>query len=61
MESAAMHRFIATPLSMPLNWGLRHAVEPLLTQLVANPALVIDRYWNTLRMNAGVQLAPANS
>lgn len=33
----------------------RRAVDFLITQLEPYPAIVIDRYWNTLRMNAGTK------
>jgi hypothetical protein len=33
----------------------RHAVELLIAQLEPYPVLVLDRYWNILRMNAGAQ------
>ena len=33
----------------------RRAVEILMAQLEPNPVLVMDRYWNTLRMNAGAK------
>ena len=33
----------------------RRAVELLMTQLEPYPVLVVDRYWNTVRMNAGAK------
>lgn len=33
----------------------RRALEILMEQLEPNPVLVLDRYWNTLRMNAGAK------
>src|SRR5215469_15835477 len=33
----------------------RRAVELFIAQLEPNPVLVMDRYWNTLRMNAGAK------
>jgi hypothetical protein len=33
----------------------RSAVEFLMAQLEPNPVLIVDRYWNTLRMNAGAK------
>jgi transcriptional regulator with XRE-family HTH domain len=35
--------------------GARHAVELLMAQLEPNPVLVVDRHWNTLRMNPGAK------
>ena len=42
-------------LDAPELEAARRAVELLMTQLEPNPVLVMDRYWNTLRMNAGAQ------
>lgn len=33
----------------------RRAIELFMTHLEPNPVLVLDRYWNTLRMNAGAK------
>ncbi|HEY0780911.1 MAG TPA: helix-turn-helix domain-containing protein, partial [Thermoanaerobaculia bacterium] len=44
-----------TSLDAPELEAARRAVELLLTQLEPNPVLVVDRYWNTLRMNAGAK------
>jgi hypothetical protein len=32
-----------------------HAPDLLLTHQEPSPAFVVDRYWNTLRMNAGMK------
>jgi len=44
-----------TSLDAPELEAARHAVDLFLTQLEPNPVLVMDRYWNTLRMNAGAK------
>lgn len=42
-------------LDAPELAAARHAVELLMAQLEPNPVLVLDRYWNTLEMNAGAK------
>jgi len=42
-------------LDAPELEAARCAVEFLMAQLEPNPVLVVDRYWNTLRMNAGAK------
>jgi transcriptional regulator with XRE-family HTH domain len=42
-------------LETPELEAARQAVELLMTQLEPYPVLVLDRYWNTLRMNAGAR------
>jgi transcriptional regulator with XRE-family HTH domain len=42
-----------TGLDAPELAAVRCVVEFLMAQLEPNPVLVVDRYWNTLRMNAG--------
>jgi transcription regulator MmyB-like protein len=44
-----------TALDTPELEAARQAVELLMAQLEPNPVLVLDRYWNTLRMNAGAK------
>jgi MmyB-like transcription regulator ligand binding domain len=44
-----------TGLDAPEMEAVRYAVELLTAQLEPNPVLVLDRYWNTLRMNAGAK------
>jgi transcriptional regulator with XRE-family HTH domain len=44
-----------TSLDAPELEAARHAVELLLTQLEPYPVLLLDRYWNTLTMNAGAK------
>jgi len=44
-----------TSLGAPELEAARRAVEVLMAQLEPNPVLVMDRYWNILRMNAGAQ------
>lgn len=44
-----------TALDAPELNAARQAFEVLMTQLEPNPVLVLDRYWNTLRMNAGAK------
>lgn len=44
-----------TSLDAPELEAARHAVELLLAQLEPYPVLLQDRYWNTLRMNAGAK------
>lgn len=44
-----------TSLDAPALEVARRAVELLMTQLEPSPVLVVDRYWNTLRMNAGAK------
>jgi hypothetical protein len=42
-------------LDAPELEAARRAVEVFVAQLEPNPVLVLDRYWNTLRMNAGAK------
>jgi transcriptional regulator with XRE-family HTH domain len=42
-------------LATPEAEAARRAVEFLMAQLEPYPVLVVDRYWNTLRMNAGAK------
>jgi transcriptional regulator with XRE-family HTH domain len=44
-----------TALDRPELEAARHAIELLIAQLEPCPVLVLDRYWNILRMNAGAQ------
>jgi transcriptional regulator with XRE-family HTH domain len=44
-----------TGLDAPELEAARRAVELLMLQLEPNPVLVLDRHWNTLRMNAGAK------
>jgi transcriptional regulator with XRE-family HTH domain len=44
-----------TSLDTPEAEAALRAVELLLAQLEPYPVLVVDRYWNTLRMNTGAQ------
>jgi transcriptional regulator with XRE-family HTH domain len=44
-----------TVLEAPELEAARRAVELLMAQLEPNPVLVLDRHWNTLRMNAGAK------
>lgn len=44
-----------TSLDAPELQAARRAVELLLTQLEPYPVLLLDRYWNTLTMNAGAK------
>jgi transcriptional regulator with XRE-family HTH domain len=44
-----------TDLNTPEAEAARHAVELLMAQLEPYPVLVVDRYWNTMRMNAGAK------
>jgi transcriptional regulator with XRE-family HTH domain len=44
-----------TVLDAPEVDAARRAVELFVTQLEPNPVFVLDRYWNTLRMNAGAK------
>ena len=44
-----------TDLNTPELQAAHRAVEFLLTQHEPYPVLVVDRYWNTLRMNAGAK------
>ena len=44
-----------TSLDAPELEAGRRALEVLMAQLEPNPVLVLDRYWNTLRMNAGAK------
>jgi len=44
-----------TALDTPELEAARQAVELLIAQLEPYPVLVLDRYWNILRMNAGAQ------
>jgi len=47
--------YLHTALDMPEIEAARRAVELLVAQLEPNPVLVLDRYWNILRMNAGAK------
>ena len=42
-------------LDTPELEAARHAIELLIAQLEPCPVLVLDRYWNILKMNAGAQ------
>jgi transcriptional regulator with XRE-family HTH domain len=44
-----------TVLDAPEVDAARRAVELFVTQLEPNPVFVLDRYWNTLRMNGGAK------
>jgi transcriptional regulator with XRE-family HTH domain len=44
-----------TNLDTPEAEAARRAVELLMVQLEPYPVLVVDRYWNTLRMNSGAK------
>jgi len=44
-----------TSLDAPEMEAARQAVDLLLRQLEPYPGIVIDRYWNTLRMNSGMK------
>lgn len=44
-----------TGLDAPNLEAARRAVELFIAQLEPNPVLVLDRHWNTLRMNAGAK------
>ena len=44
-----------TGLDAPEMEAARCAVELLIRQLEPNPVLVLDRHWNTVRMNAGAK------
>jgi transcriptional regulator with XRE-family HTH domain len=44
-----------TGLDAPELAAAHHAVELLMAQLEPNPVLVLDRHWNTLKMNAGAK------
>jgi transcriptional regulator with XRE-family HTH domain len=44
-----------TALDSPEVEGARHAVELFMATLEPYPVLALDRYWNTLRMNAGAK------
>ena len=44
-----------TSLDAPEMEAARHAVDLLLRQQEPYPGIVIDRYWNTLRMNSGMK------
>src|SRR5580704_9686989 len=50
---AALYR--QTSLDAPEMEAARQAVDLLLKQLEPYPGIVIDRYWNTLRMNSGMR------
>jgi transcriptional regulator with XRE-family HTH domain len=50
------HTNLDTPdLDTPEAQAARRAVELLMAQLEPYPVLVVDRHWNTLRMNAGAK------
>ncbi len=44
-----------TGLDAPEMQAARHAVDLLMEQQEPFPGIVVDRYWNTLRMNAGTR------
>jgi transcriptional regulator with XRE-family HTH domain len=44
-----------TSLDAPEMEAARHAIDLLLKQLEPYPGIIIDRYWNTLRMNSGMR------
>jgi len=44
-----------TALDAPELAAARQAVDLLITQLEPHPVLVLDRYWNILKMNTGAQ------
>jgi transcriptional regulator with XRE-family HTH domain len=44
-----------TSLDTPEMEAARQAIDLLLRQLEPYPGIVIDRYWNTLRMNSGMR------
>lgn len=44
-----------TPLDKPELSGARQAIELFIEHFEPCPVLVLDRYWNILRMNAGAQ------
>ena len=44
-----------TSLDAPELEAGRRALEILMAQLEPNPVLILDRYWNTLKMNAGAK------
>jgi hypothetical protein len=44
-----------TGLDAPEMEAARHAVDLLMRQQEPFPGIVVDRYWNTLRMNAGTR------
>jgi transcriptional regulator with XRE-family HTH domain len=44
-----------TNLDAPEAEAARHAVELLMAQLEPNPVLVVDRHWNTIKMNCGAK------
>lgn len=48
-------RYRLTSLDAPEMEGARQAVDLLLQQMEPYPGIVVDRYWNTLRMNAGTK------
>jgi len=50
---AALYR--QTSLDAPEMEAARQAVDLLLRQLEPYPGIVVDRYWNTLRMNSGTR------
>ena len=50
---AALYRH--TSLDAPEMEAARQAIDLLLNQLEPYPAIVIDRYWDTLRMNSGMR------
>jgi transcriptional regulator with XRE-family HTH domain len=50
---AALYRH--TSLDAPEMEAARQAIDLLLSQLEPYPAIVIDRYWDTIRMNSGMR------
>jgi len=48
-------RYRHTSLDAPEMEAARQAVDLLLRQMEPYPGIVVDRYWNTLRMNSGTK------
>lgn len=55
LEAGYAPLYRQTSLGAPEMVAARHAVELLLTQLEPFPVLLQDRYWNTVKMNAGAK------
>lgn len=47
--------YLQTNLDTMKMEGARHALDVLMNHQEPYPAIVVDRYWNTLRMNAGIK------
>ncbi len=47
--------YLHSSLDAPELEAGRRALELIMAQLEPNPVLVLDRYWNTLKMNAGAK------